>query len=46
MFEMLCLARTKSVCSMPSDRFMEDLGKLVMNSPPRGAYARKLRGAP
>jgi hypothetical protein len=40
-FSVLCLARTRRVCAIPSDRFMEDLGGLILKSPPKGVFARK-----
>jgi hypothetical protein len=40
-YGLLCLARTKHVCAIPSDRFMEDLGSMILKSPPKGAFARK-----
>ena len=38
----LCMARTGHVCAVPADRFVQDLGKLILTSLPKGAFARKL----
>jgi hypothetical protein len=40
-FKMFCLARTRRVCAFPSDRLMQELGEMIVKSPPRGAFMRR-----